>query len=661
MYALRSFRHIPIVVMALLVLGWLAMEPAQARAPQPNTDAVLSSFTENIVPMAKQSPVAGEPLPRIVCPEEFEAFVYAAGLESPGGLAFDENDVLYVAEEKGKQVTRIEPGGAKTTVATGLAEPEGIALDPAGNLYVVEDIENGRLLRIEPGGQQTVLATGLAAPEGVVWSPDEQLYITESNVQFIENIPWDVVSGVTRISPEGSVTKVLTDTLLWSYSAITRGGDGLLYVANEASNVGTTDSIFQIDPLTGIRTLFASDLTAPEGLHFSPGGYFPLYATEEDVGDGIGRLNLVQSTGAHQVLCTGFRRPEGVAVDSKGNLYVTDQDLIVQILAPDLVPPGPPQQVAAEPSGWTATNGFTLTWENPFDTSGIAGAYLKLGEPPAAANDGIYYPGEAITKVVDVLTTLPGAQLAYLWLEDGASNADHTSAAAVTLHYDPTPPGSPIGLSADPADWSPDNRFTLSWTNPPELSGVTKACYRLKETPPTASGSQDCQSGVGIQSLVDVTVPEGGEHTVFIWLEDAAGNTEPATAISHTLRYDAIPPVSTAQVPAVAQTAPIRVTWVASDTHSVVEKVSLWVKIGNEGAWSDSGLSFQPEGGIASSGTSQGFFLYQPSGQGTYFFAARASDQAGNAEAEPSGDGEAQTDCQTWQQVYVPVLLRDGL
>jgi hypothetical protein len=47
---------------------------------------------------------------------------------------------------------------------------------------------------------------------------------------------------------------------------------GLLYVANEASGTGTNDSIFIVNPATGARTLFASDLIAVEGLRFAPTG-----------------------------------------------------------------------------------------------------------------------------------------------------------------------------------------------------------------------------------------------------------------------------------------------------------------------------------------------------------------------------------------------------
>lgn len=600
------------------------------------------------------APGVGDPVPRIACPPGFEAYVYAAGLTSPHGLAFDQDGVLYVAEEYAGRVSRIEPDGSQTVVVSGLSRPQGIVVDPAGNLYVMEDVQNGRLLRVEPDGRQVVVANNLDAPEGIVWSHDDQLYITESNVQFAEKLPWDVVSGVSRVTLDGMVTEIFTDTLLWSYSAIALGADGLLYVANEASNVVTTDSIFRADPATGDKTLFASELTSPEGLGFSPGGRFPLYATEEDTGEGHGRLSLVQANGAIEPLCTGFSLVEDVSVDAAGNLYVSEDatGLIIKIIAPDLSPPGPPRNLQVEPPEWTATNDFTLSWENPVEPSGVAGAYLKLGESPAFITDGTFYAGQELNQIAGIAVTESGLHTAHLWLEEGAGNADPGNAVTATLRFDPDAPGRPIGLEVDPEDWSPTNIFTLTWTNPPEESGVVTACYRLDEPPVDAADFDACQSGVDIHALAGVSMPDSGQFPVSIWLGDAAGNVDPSTAISVTVHHDALPPSSAASAPSTAHTAPIRVTWVATDTLSGVDTVALWVKSGEGGIWMDSGLEVPAAGA--------GFFLFQPEGQGLYSFATRATDRAGNAEAEPSGEGDAQTQCQTWQRVYLPLLWRNS-
>lgn len=646
-------------VIAFLLACLLTVTPSKVVAAR--LDATASLAVTDLLsstPLAQEPPAVGDPVPRIVCQQGVEAFVYATGLKSPGALAIDPSGIVHVAEENRGRVSRINSDRSLTPVVTGLNYPEGIAFDPAGNLYVVEDVENGRLIRIDAKGRQTVLVSGLDAPEGVVWTAGDYLYVTESNVQFVENLPWDVISGVTQVTPQMEAAEVFTDTLLWSYSGITLGADDLLYVANEASNVGTTDSIFQVDPVTGERKVFASDLTAVEGLHFSPGGGFPLFATEEDLGDGTGRLNLVEADGTHRVLCTGFRSPEGVVANNKGNIYVTDQTMIVEVIAPDLVPPGPPEQLVADPPNWTASSSFALAWNNPVDSSGIAGAYLKLGMPPTGRTDGAFYAGENLTELAGISVAEPGTLTVYLWLEDAAGNADHTSTASATLYHDPDAPDSPLDLHTDPGSWSAANQFALNWTNPAEISGVRTACYRLGTPPVRAEDNDGCQAGLEIHSLTNVTVPDSGEHTAYVWLGDAAGNIDPATATSTRLRHDAVPPLSRADAPASTQTAPIQVTWAATDTHGGLESVALWVKKGDAGTWMDSGQIRQTDNEVAPGTTIRGSFLFQPSGQSAYYFAARAVDQAGNTEAEPTGSGDAKTLCETWQRAYLPLLWK---
>jgi sugar lactone lactonase YvrE len=303
-------------LLALLVMA-LALWPAPALAGG-STPALDRPPTPGTVPTATEASI-----PRIHCPPGYTATVYADGLSAPDGLAFGPSGALHVAEETAGRVSRIELDGSATPVVTGLTAPEGIAFDDAGNLYVVEDVEEGRLVRVAGDGTPTTLTSGLDAPEGVVWwAGDDTLYVTESNAQFATIPPDPLRTHVTAVSPHtGSATRVLTDTLV-SYAGITVGPDGVLYVTNEASGLLTDASVFTVDPDTGTRSLFASDLVAPEGLRFDRGD-FPLYVAEEGTGAG-GRLSRIEADGSHAPFCTGFQTIEDVALDGEGGLYVSE-------------------------------------------------------------------------------------------------------------------------------------------------------------------------------------------------------------------------------------------------------------------------------------------------------------------------------------------------
>ena len=292
---------------------------------------------------------AGDPLPRIQCPPGYTAKVLAANLDSPDGLAISPAGILHVVEEQAGRVSRFDAEGSVTPVLTGLNSPEGITFNPqTGALYVVEDVENGRLIERSAEGTVTTLAHGLEAPEGVTWL-NGMLYLTESNLQYAEL--QDVRTRIAAFSAPAALTRVITDTPVledtqvhaWSYSGIASGPDGRLYVANELSGyestrtvviipgvltttltLTTTDSVFAVDPGAGTRELLTRGLTAPEGLHFSPGGEFPVYVAEEDLGAGQGRISVIDADGRHAPFCTGFLTIEDVAVDAEGTLYVSE-------------------------------------------------------------------------------------------------------------------------------------------------------------------------------------------------------------------------------------------------------------------------------------------------------------------------------------------------
>jgi hypothetical protein len=77
----------------------------------------------------------------------------------------------------------------------------------------------------------------------------------------------------------------------------------------------------------------------------------------------------------------------------------------------------------------------------------------------------------------------------------------------------------------------------------------------------------------------------------------------------------------------------ISIDWTASDSCSGVAWTELWYKKGSSGTWANTGLDAQ-------TGTS-GTFDYNPTeGDGTYYFATRSADNAGNVEAEPTGSGD---------------------
>jgi sugar lactone lactonase YvrE len=89
-------------------------------------------------------------------------------------------------------LVRVDPNVSKTVIISDLAYPNGMEVDPEGFVYVAEQ-DGGRIRRVDPmTGDQWVLATNLSAPNGVIFGPNyEKLYFNSfggGTVHVIEKI-----------------------------------------------------------------------------------------------------------------------------------------------------------------------------------------------------------------------------------------------------------------------------------------------------------------------------------------------------------------------------------------------------------------------------------------------------------------------------------------
>ncbi len=237
----------------------------------------------------------------------------------------------------------------------------------------------------------------------------------------------------------------------------------------------------------------------------------------------------------------------------------------------DSLAPPPPIGLAAQPSGWSNSATFTVTWTAPADASGIVAAYYKLDAVPTAPTDG--------TRVVtnNIITGIApagdGIHFLYVWLEDGVGNVDHNQRAAVSLYVDRTAPGAPSNLISLPDGWTNQNAFTETWDNPADLSGIVGAYYKLGSTGPTSPTDGTFVSTTNI--ITNIAVPGEGRFNIFVWLMDAAGN------VNHQNRnveldafwYDPTPPTTTVSLNGPLggggwYTASVTATFTATDLSS---------------------------------------------------------------------------------------------
>jgi gluconolactonase len=206
----------------------------------------------------------------------------ATGFGFTEGPVWDPKGFLWISDETQNKLSRVYTDGRVETVLE-IGDPDGSTLDAHGHFVTTASVLRA-IIQVEPNGQYKVLADKyegkkLNSPNDIVLGPDGALYFTDPTLDLVKGEKQELdFQGVFRLGADRSLR------------------------------------------------LLVKDMTAPNGLAFSPDGkrlYVNDTKTREirvfDVGPdmaiGEGRLfGKEEGRGG---------APDGMRVDTKGNVYCT--------------------------------------------------------------------------------------------------------------------------------------------------------------------------------------------------------------------------------------------------------------------------------------------------------------------------------------------------
>ncbi len=141
---------------------------------------------------------------------------------------------------------------------------------------------------------------------------------------------------------------------------------------------------------------------------------------------------------------------------------------------------------------------------------------------------------------------------------------------------DPIPPGPPENIAVSPNVWSNINTFSVNWINPADASGIEKAYYKLGSAP---ISNFDTTASVAGTPPLDVILTQGGQHDLYLWLEDGSGNTYFEYNSRVVLLFDNSDPIIN-HIPVTSDTAgsEIIISATASDQFSGLNLLYLYYR-----------------------------------------------------------------------------------
>jgi len=242
------------------------------------------------------------------------------GLHQVDSPVFDREGNLYVTysgargQEVPVSIFRVSRTGRRESFVSGIVNPTSMTFDAAGQLYVSSRFE-GSVYRVKPDGTYDTFAENLGIACGLTFGRDGTLYVGDRS------------GTLFGVAPDGTATTVATLPASVAAFHLAMGPDDNLYVTGPT--LGPYDYVYKINPRSREVSDVYGGFGRPQGLAFDSQG--SLYVVEALAGwSGVYRL---RPEGKPELVVAG-QGLVGVAFDPTGGLVVASNETAYRLNVP---------------------------------------------------------------------------------------------------------------------------------------------------------------------------------------------------------------------------------------------------------------------------------------------------------------------------------------
>lgn len=244
------------------------------------------------------------------------AHVVVSGVHMVDSPAYGPDGRLYVTQSGDRSTKpsvplyRVNRDGSKEPVTAELGNPTSLALGPDGTLYVSSRFE-GLVYRVGPGDHAEVFASELGVPTGLAFGPDGRLYVGDRS------------GSILAVTPDRQVETIATLPPSVAAFHLAFGPDENLYVT--APTLASHDAVYRITS-DRIIDVVHDGFGRPQGLAFDAAGI--LYVAESLAGAaGLYRMDVSNGHPSPE-LVVAAPTLVGVTFDPFGGLLLASNDTV---------------------------------------------------------------------------------------------------------------------------------------------------------------------------------------------------------------------------------------------------------------------------------------------------------------------------------------------